>query len=304
RRAPAHRPHDRGRRAARRQRDQARRRRVRGAVRGAVRRGHGQHVRRPRLGRREGRRAGAAARHGAGRAGLGRHGRGQAGPARRARGHGPVRGRRRRLRLHRRGPPRARRAGARDRRDPGRRLDPRPLRQATGSWAASAHQGRALRQRPPPRCPPRLTPRSGGRLLDIPLILFFEGLTNGAIYALMALGLVVLYSVTGVINVAIGEFVMISALTVASLRAGAVPGSVYLLVAGLLLWAVYDVLRFARERRAGRAAVGLLWPVAAAAVAYLAVLLAARAELPYVVYIAVAVALPTALGPVLYRVIF
>src|SRR5690606_6599900 len=99
-------------------------------------------------------------------------------------------------------------------------------------------------------------------------------------------------------NVAIGEFVMISALTVASLRAGAVPGSVYLLVAGLLLWAVYDALRFARERRAGRAAVGLLWPVAAAAVAYLAVLLAARAELPYVACIAVAVASIAALGPV------
>src|SRR5690606_33787758 len=73
----------------------------------------------------------------------------------------------------------------------------------------------------------------GGCLFDIPLILLFEGLTNGAIYALMALGLVVLYAVTGVINVAIGEFVMISALTVASLRAGAVPGTVYLLVAGL-----------------------------------------------------------------------
>jgi branched-chain amino acid transport system permease protein len=140
-------------------------------------------------------------------------------------------------------------------------------------------------------------------LLDIPLILLFEGLTNGAIYALMALGLVVLYAVTGVINVAIGEFVMIAALTVASLRAGAVPGSVYLLVAGLLLWAVYDGIRFARERRAGRLALGLVWPVAAATVAYLAVVLLSRAQLPYVAHIAVALALTTALGPVSYRVI-
>lgn len=140
-------------------------------------------------------------------------------------------------------------------------------------------------------------------MFDIPLILLFEGLTNGAIYALMALGLVVLYAVTGVINVAIGEFVMISALTVASLRAGAVPGTVYLLVAGLVLWAVYDALGALRRRSFGRAAVGVAWPLAAAAAAYLLVALASRAELPYLAHIAVAVALTTALGPVSYRVI-
>ncbi len=48
----------------------------------------------------------------------------------------------------------------------------------------------------------------------IVLTLLFDGLTNGAIYAMMALGIVVLYSVTNVINVAQGEFVMLSALTV------------------------------------------------------------------------------------------
>ncbi len=140
-------------------------------------------------------------------------------------------------------------------------------------------------------------------MLDIPLILFFEGLTNGAIYALMALGLVVLYSVTGVINVAIGEFVMISALTAASLRAGAVPGTVYLLVAGLLLWAVYDAFVSARARRPGRALWALSWPVATAAAAYLLVVLLARAEMPYLAHIAVAVVLTTALGPISHRVI-
>ena len=140
-------------------------------------------------------------------------------------------------------------------------------------------------------------------MLDIPLILLFEGLTNGAIYALMALGLVVLYSVTGVINVAIGEFVMISALTVASLSAGAVPGTVYLLVAGLLLWALYDALRALRSGRAGRAVLSVLWPVAAAVAAYVLVLFASRAQLPYLAQLAVAVGLTTALGPVSYRVI-
>ncbi|HLU82837.1 MAG TPA: branched-chain amino acid ABC transporter permease [Trueperaceae bacterium] len=140
-------------------------------------------------------------------------------------------------------------------------------------------------------------------MFDIPLILFFEGLTNGAIYALMALGIVVLYSVTGVINVAQGEFVMLAALSVASLRAGQVPGTVYLVVAGLVLWAVYDVIAKLRLGRPLRALWAGVAPLAAAAAAYLLVVVAARASLPYVVVILVAILLTTALGPICYRVI-
>src|SRR5690606_26601003 len=118
-----------------------------------------------------------------------------------------------------------------------------------------------------------------------PLILLFEGLTNGAIYALMALGIVVLYSVTGVINVAQGEFVMLSALSVASFRAGEVPGTVYLVVAGLVLWAVYDVIARLREGRPGRALVAAVLPLVAAAAVYLIVVLAAGADLAYLLQI-------------------
>jgi branched-chain amino acid transport system permease protein len=133
--------------------------------------------------------------------------------------------------------------------------------------------------------------------------LFFEGLTNGAIYALMALGIVVLYSVTGVINVAQGEFVMLAALSVASLRAGQVPGTVYLVVAGLVLWAVYDVSARLRLGQPLRALWAGLAPLAAAAVAYLIVVVAARASLPYAAVIVLAIVLTTALGPICYRVI-
>lgn len=140
-------------------------------------------------------------------------------------------------------------------------------------------------------------------MFDIPLILFFEGLTNGAIYALMALGIVVLYSVTGVINVAQGEFVMLAALSVASLRAGQVPGTVYLVVAGLVLWAVYDVIAKLRAGQPLRALRAGVMPLAAAAAAYLIVVLAARSSLPYVALIVLAILLTTTLGPICYRVI-
>src|SRR5690554_1185161 len=119
----------------------------------------------------------------------------------------------------------------------------------------------------------------------------------------MALGIVVLYSVTGVINVAQGEFVMLAALSVASLRAGQVPGTVYLVVAGLVLWAVYDVIAKLRLGRPLRALWAGVAPLAAAAAAYLLVVVAARASLPYVVVILVAILLTTALGPICYRVI-
>lgn len=53
------------------------------------------------------------------------------------------------------------------------------------------------------------------------LQLFVTGLTNGAIYALLGLGLVCIYSVTKVVNVAQGEFAVYGALlTVSLLRAG------------------------------------------------------------------------------------
>lgn len=69
-----------------------------------------------------------------------------------------------------------------------------------------------------PHLNPRFSSLAAGRRLDEAmdttaiLQLFFSGITNGAIYALVALGFVVIFSVTGVINFAQGEFVMLGAL--------------------------------------------------------------------------------------------
>ncbi len=49
------------------------------------------------------------------------------------------------------------------------------------------------------------------------LQVLFGGLTSGSIYALVAVGLAVIYRATRVINFAHGEFVVIGALTAASL---------------------------------------------------------------------------------------
>jgi branched-chain amino acid transport system permease protein len=66
---------------------------------------------------------------------------------------------------------------------------------------------------------------------DIALLLGQDGITNGAIYALLALALVLVYAVTRVVFVPQGEFITYGALTLASLQSGLVPGTIWLVLA-------------------------------------------------------------------------
>ena len=63
------------------------------------------------------------------------------------------------------------------------------------------------------------------------LFLLQDGITNGAIYALLGLALVLVFAVTRVILIPQGEFVTYGALTYATLSAGQVPGTARLAVA-------------------------------------------------------------------------
>ena len=63
------------------------------------------------------------------------------------------------------------------------------------------------------------------------LFLVQDGITNGAIYALLGLALVLVFAVTRVILIPQGEFVTYGALTYASLASGQMPGTAKLAVA-------------------------------------------------------------------------
>ena len=65
--------------------------------------------------------------------------------------------------------------------------------------------------------------------LQIALLLGQDGIINGAIYGLMALALVLVFSVTRVIFVPQGDFVAFAALTMAALHAGKTPALIWLL---------------------------------------------------------------------------
>ena len=65
---------------------------------------------------------------------------------------------------------------------------------------------------------------------SIALLLAQDGITNGAIYALLALALVLVFTVTRVIFIPSGEFVTYGTLTLAALQLGKPPGTVGLLL--------------------------------------------------------------------------
>lgn len=114
--------------------------------------------------------------------------------------------------------------------------------------------------------------------LNTALYLLVNGLTNGAIYALLGLGLVLIYNVTRVINIAQGEFVMLGALTAIGLTSGGAVGGIYLAIAGGIAWAVLDAWRLRIWWLAPVAVVigaGLWWLVGALAPFHLPPLAAA-----------------------------
>jgi branched-chain amino acid transport system permease protein len=141
--------------------------------------------------------------------------------------------------------------------------------------------------------------------LTIAGILALDGLTNGAVYALLALATVLIFAVTRVIFIPQGEFVAFGALTLALLQMGKVPGTVWFLLALAAAVVVQDLFTGWRERRsaatlARQAARTLAYPVLVAALA----IWVAPMQLPLLAQAALTVALVTPFGPLLYRLAY
>ena len=136
-------------------------------------------------------------------------------------------------------------------------------------------------------------------------ILVLDGVTNGAIYALLGLALVLVFTVTRVIFIPQGEFVAYGALTLALLQTGKVPGTVWLLLGLAVLAAAMDAFESWRARASAalalKAAVRtLIVPVLLCAITWWA----APQKFPMPVQALLSVALVTAFGPLIYRVAY
>ena len=138
--------------------------------------------------------------------------------------------------------------------------------------------------------------------ISIAALLIQDGLTNGAIYCLLALALVLVFAVTRVIFVPQGEFVAFTVLTLAAFEQNKLPGTVWLLVALGATAALADIAAHRREpRRMLRAVAGSALPCIVAAGLVWAVFALQAGFALQVVATVVAV---TAMGPAVYRLAF
>jgi branched-subunit amino acid ABC-type transport system permease component len=139
---------------------------------------------------------------------------------------------------------------------------------------------------------------------EIAVLLAQDGIANGAIYALVALGLVIIFAVTRVIFVPFGDLAALAALTQAALQDRRFPGTVWLLLTLSVLTAATEAVRllklgdFRGARRSALAHLGVpMVPIAAA-------FLAAGRPLPVVAEIALTAGLVVPMGPLIYRCVF
>jgi branched-subunit amino acid ABC-type transport system permease component len=140
--------------------------------------------------------------------------------------------------------------------------------------------------------------------LSIAGLLAQDGITNGAIYALLALALVLVFTVTRVIFVPAGEFVTYGTLTLAALQLGKPPGTVGLLIGLAAVAGAMEVYAAVRERAWQRLPRRLLSYVVVPGAIAGVVHAAAPLSFALPIQIALTVAIVTALGPLLYRVAY
>jgi len=139
---------------------------------------------------------------------------------------------------------------------------------------------------------------------DIFLWLVQDGVVNGAIYALLALALLLVFTVTRVIFVPQGELISFAALSLALLEAGRVPGTIYILVFGGLAAAAIEVVVAWRERAAARLPrIALLYVALPLAVALL-VAWAAPRRFDQWIQVLLVLAMVVPLGPIVYRIAY
>lgn len=140
--------------------------------------------------------------------------------------------------------------------------------------------------------------------LFVASLLAQDGLTNGAIYALLALVLVMVFSVTRVILVPQGEVVSFGALTLAALQGGGVPNTVWLLVGGGLAVAALDVIDYLRGARERARLASAAWHVVLPALVLGVTTVLAPMQPPQWVLITLALLIVAPLGPIMYRLAF
>jgi len=139
---------------------------------------------------------------------------------------------------------------------------------------------------------------------EIVLILTQDGLVNGAIYALLALALILVFTVTRVIFVPQGEFVTYGALTFAALRHGHVPSVVLLLVITGLIAAAFELRTALRGPSFRNAVLPVVFYAGYPALLGFVLYYVTGAPKSLAMQVVATVAIVAPLGPILWRIVF
>ncbi len=139
---------------------------------------------------------------------------------------------------------------------------------------------------------------------EIFVLLVQDAIGTGAIYVLMALGIVLIFNVTRVIFISYGDLVAYSALTLGSFELQRMPGTVWLVLTLAGLAFIVEAVSLIRQNRLSLIPKAfLIWIIAPAIPVAAAFLIGAQnLSLPVAMLLTIALVLP--LGPLLYRVVF
>jgi len=136
-------------------------------------------------------------------------------------------------------------------------------------------------------------------------ILLLDGLTSGAVYALLGLATVLVFTVTRVIFIPQGEFVAYGALTLAMLQSGKTPGTVWLLMCLAVVASVMELMeRWRHHGNPVRALQSALKTLVIPGVVAVVSIWAAPQQFALWVQALLSVAIVTAFGPLVYRVAY
>ena len=140
--------------------------------------------------------------------------------------------------------------------------------------------------------------------LELALLLAQDGVANGAIYVLVALGIVLVFLVTRIIFVPFGDLVAYASLTLAALQSGHLPGTVWL----VLLLAVFafcvEAVSLLQAGGASRLPRAALYYLLLPAIPVLFAWQFNGKDLPDPALIGLTLALVLPIAPLLYRIAF
>src|ERR1700688_663248 len=139
---------------------------------------------------------------------------------------------------------------------------------------------------------------------EIAAILAVDGIANGAIYVLVAIGLVLIFTVTRVIFVPFGDIAAFAALTLAALNEKRLPGTAGLVLGLAALATLIEATSLARLGRWRALPRALGFYLALPALAVGAAALAVAHDLPMPLRVVLALLLVLPIAPLLDRIVF